>query len=446
VLKKEGMLDEPVIIIAPLRVCYSVWPNEIKKWKDFNHFTYEILHGPDKDEAIKRKADIYLINPEGLEWLLGVTKEKKGKKTVISYNLKQFKKLGAKTLVIDEISKFKRTSTDRFQILKQVLTTFDRRWGLTGSPASNGLLDLFGSMYILDLGRSLGRFISHYRSAYFYPTGYGGYTWLPQADSEEAIYERIAPVIHRLSAKDHVQLPQLIENIVKVELPPKVRKIYDELEDEFITELESGIITAVNAGVASMKLCQIANGGLYLQQEVDESGRKASKREWADLHQEKIEATVDLIEELNGAPALILYDFEHDLARLLKAFGKDTPFIGGGISPAKSDGIVADWNAGKIPVLLGHPASMGHGLNLQGDNAANIIFHSLTWDLELYEQTIARLLRSGNKALRVVVHHIVASKTVDIAKMIAVRKKKRTQGALLDAMQEYSKMRKKNKV
>ena len=443
ILKKEGVLHR-VLIIAPLRVCYSVWPAEVAKWKDFNHLRVEILHGPDKEKALKRDADIYLINPEGLEWLFGITKSKvEGrKKAIITYDLTRFNQLDADTLVIDEISKFKNSASERFQGIKPLLPKFDRRWGLTGSPASNGLLDLFGSMYILDLGRALGAFITHYRAAYFSPCGYGGYTWVLQHGAEEKIYERIAPTVHRLSADDYIQLPQLVENIVKVELPPKVRKVYDELEDEFITELESGVVTAVNAGVASMKCSQVANGGLYLQQEVDDQGRKASKREWVDLHTAKIEAVADLVEELGGAPVLILYDFEHDLARLLKEFGKDTPFIGGGVSPKKSDAIVKAWNAGELPILLGHPASMGHGLNLQGGNAQHIIFHSLVWDFEHYEQVIARLRRSGNKAARVVVHHIITAKTIDEAKLLAMRRKKRTQGALLDAIREYSKARK----
>ena len=407
----------------------------------------EILHGQDKEAALSRDADIYLINPEGLQWLFGVTKEKIDgrKKVVLKYDLKRFKNLKIDTLIIDEISKFKNASSDRFQILKPLLEKFDRRWGLTGSPAPNGLLDLFGILYIIDLGRALGPYITHYRASYFSPTGYGGYTWVLQPKAEELIYKRIAPCIFRLSDKDYVKLPKLIPNVIKIELPPKVRKIYDELEEEFLSEIDGDIITAVNAGAASIKCRQVANGGLFLAQLVDEQGRKASKREWIDLHNEKIDAVSDLLDELNGAPAIITYDFEHDLARLLKAFGKDSAVIGGGVSAKKSDLIVDAWNRGELPRLFGHPAAMGHGLNMQDGNAQHIIWHSLTWDFELYDQLIRRLLRSGNKAEHIFVHHIVAKDTIDEAMLLALKRKKRTQSALLDALKEYSVARKANK-
>lgn len=442
ILQREKQISR-VLIIAPLRVCFSVWPKEVAKWKDFSHLKVEILHGKDKDEALKRDADIYLINPEGLEWLLGVTKTKEpGKKrAVIKYDLTRFKQLNADTLVIDEVSKFKHSASDRFQMLKPILPKFARRWGLTGSPASNGLMDLFGVMYVIDLGRALGQFITHYRAAYFTPSGYGGYTWTLQRGAEEAIYDRIGPSVFRLDEADYLKLPQLIENVIKLELPPKVRKMYDELEKEFLLQLDEGIITAANAGAASTKLCQIANGGLFLQQEVDDEGRKASQREWVDLHAEKTGAVEDLLEEFGGSPAIITYDFEHDRARLVKLLGKDTAVIGGGISPKKSDLIVDAWNRGELPYMLGHPASMGHGLNMQDGNAQHVIWHSLTWDYELYDQLIRRLLRSGNKAEKVFVHHLIMKDTVDEAKLLAMRRKKNTQGGLLDAMKEYSSQR-----
>jgi len=442
VLMKEKLLSR-VLIIAPLRVCYSVWPKEVKKWKDFAHLRVEILHGKGKEEALRRDADIYVINPEGLEWLLGVTKVRPPgkKKAVIKYDLARFKLLAADTLVIDEISKFKHATSDRFQMLKPILPKFDRRWGLTGSPAPNGLLDLFGIMYMIDLGRALGPYITHYRAAYFTPTGFGGFNWVLQHNAEEAIYERIAPSVFRLSEDEYLKLPRIVENIIKLDLPDKVRKDYDELEKEFIIQIDAGTITAVNAGAASTKLCQIANGGLFLSQDVDDEGRKATKREWVDMHTAKIDAVEDLLEELGGSPAIITYDFEHDLARLKKALGKDTPTIGGGVSAKKSDEIVDAWNRGELPYLLGHPAAMGHGLNMQDGNAQHVIWHSLTWDYELYDQLIRRLRRSGNKAETVFVHLLVMRDTVDEAKVLAMRRKKNTQGGLLTAMQEYSRQR-----
>lgn len=449
VLKKEKLLNR-VLVIAPLRVCYSVWPKEVKKWKDFEHLRVEILHGKDKEEALHRDADIYVINPEGLEWLFGVTKEKvtvkhkdgsTSERTMLKHDMKRVKELDFDTLVIDEISKFKHASSGRFQILKPILPKFARRWGLTGSPAPNGLMDLFGIMYVIDLGRALGQYITHYRAAYFTPMGYGGFTWVLQRDADKAIYERIAPSVFRLADEDYLKLPKLIENVIKLELPPKVRKMYDELEEEFFLQLDEGIITAANAGAASTKLCQIANGGLFLQQEVDEQGRKASKREWVDLHTAKVEAVEDLLEELGGSPAIITYDFEHDLARLLKALGKESAVIGGGVSAKKSDLIVDAWNRGELPWLLGHPAAMGHGLNMQDGNAQHIIWHSMTWDYELYDQLIRRILRSGNKADCIFVHILIMRDTVDEAKLLSMRRKKNTQGGVLNAMKEYSDQR-----
>lgn len=444
ILKKEGLLCR-VLVIAPLRVCYSVWPAEVKKWADFSHLRVEILHGPGKEKALERDADIYVINPEGLDWLFGVSKARvEGRKRrVITYDLSRFEQLNADTLVIDEASKFKSSSSERFQVIKPILPKFDRRWGLTGSPCSNGLLDLFGVMYVVDLGRALGQFITHYRAAYFMPSGYGGFTWVPQHGAEERIYDRLKPSVFRLEAGDYVKLPELVENVIKVNIPATARKIYDELENDFLSDIDGELVTAANAGVAGMKCRQVANGGLYLARIVDSDGVAASgPREWKDLHDEKIYAVRELVDELNGAPVIVVYDFGHDLARLLKEFGANTPVIGGGVSAKKSDALIKAWNRGEVPVLLGHPAAMGHGLNAQEGNAQHIIFHSLTWDLELYDQLVRRLVRSGNKSSHVFIHHIVAQDTVDEAVMLALRKKRRTQGAVLDALREYSKDRK----
>jgi hypothetical protein len=306
-------------------------------------------------------------------------------------------------------------------------------------------MDLFGIMYMIDLGHSLGQFISHYRSAYFRAAGFGGYTWVLQPGAKERIYERIADKVFRLSDKDHVKLPELIVNKILVQLPPAARKVYDDLEDEMLATIDGNKVTAANAAVASGKCRQVANGGLFLTQEIDEQGRKMGKREWVNLHGAKTEAVVDLVEELNGSPAIIAYDFEHDLARLLDAFGKSTPIIGGGISPKKSDQIVADWNAGKLDKILGHPAAMAHGLNMQDGNAQHIILHSLIWDFELYDQLLRRLRRSGNKASKVFVHIIIAEDTVDEAVCAAMVRKDRTQGDLLNAMREYTQKRKRSR-
>lgn len=423
ILKREGIINR-VLIIAPLRVCYSVWPREVEKWADFNHLRIEILHGSDKDKAIRRDADIYVINPEGLDWLLTDGR---------------MKVLDADTLVIDESSKFKHPNTRRFKNIKPTLPRFKRRWILTGTPAPNGLMDLFGQVYILDLGKSLSPYISHFRREFFEQTGFGGFTWVPKHGAEEMIHELLRPMTLRLSAEDYLDMPELIQNNVFVDVPEKAMRVYKELEEHLIAQLEGGdVVTAMSAAAASMKCRQVANGGLYRQPE-DPVATKGER--WAHLHDAKTEAVLDLVEELSGQPVLIAYDFEHDRDRLLKALGKDTPYIGGGVSAKASKEIEAAWNAGEIPVLLGHPQAMGHGLNLQ-ESGGHIIWHSLTWDYELYDQFIRRIWRQGNTGKHVIVHHVVARDTIDEAILKSLKVKKKTQNALLSALKDYAKVRK----
>ena len=324
-LKKKKVLDK-VLLIAPLRVCHSVWPAEVSKWKDFNHLKVIVLHGPNKDQLLQEEADIYVINPEGLEWLLQVEKRKtKTGRTQISVNMRRFKRLGFDTLVIDELSKFKHANTNRFKAMKLVLHTFARRWGLTGSPAANGLMGLFSQCYMLDEGRTLGRYITHYRSTYF-EQGYDGFSWHLREGADEEIYERLRPLALRMG-DDLLDMPKLVENNIKVQLPPKVMEIYEHLEEDLIAKLEEGVVTAKTAAAASMKCRQVANGGIYLEPEVQALVKlPPSKRDWVDLHEEKLDALEDLVEELQGSPLLVAYDFNHDLERIKKRFGNDVPY------------------------------------------------------------------------------------------------------------------------
>lgn len=412
ILIKEGIVP-CVLVIAPLRVCYSVWPKEAEKWKDFEDLNVVVLHGKDKEKNLDKDADIYVINPEGLQWLLAHKNFKK--------------KFSGASLVIDESSKFKSTNTQRFKILRPLLPIFGRRYILTGSPAPNGLLDLFGQVYILDLGAALGRFITHYRTQFFYPTGFGGYEWKIQNGAEKKIQERIRPLTLRLAAEDYLDLPKMIINPIYVDLDKKAMDIYREMEDELFASIEAGDVVAVNAAVASGKCSQIANGGLY-----DEDGTAHF------IHDEKAAATADLVAELNGTPALIAYEYGHDLERLKGFLGKDTPHIGGGVSPRSAAEIEAKWNRGDIPALLGQPQSIAHGLNLQ--NAGNhVIWHSLPWNFENYDQFIRRILRQGSKHDKVFVHHIIARDTIDEVKLHALNRKFRTQKDLLDALNAFIK-------
>lgn len=441
-LLKRKMIKR-ALVIAPLRVCYSVWPKEAKKWEDFNHLRIEILHGPGKDEALKRDADIYVINPEGLDWLTQAVKSKTPTgKTRVTVDVRKFKKLGFDTLVIDELTKFKHTSSGRFKALEQVHKTFGRRWGLTGSPASNGLLDLFGQCLILDEGRALGPYITHYRQKYF--DNPGGFVWVPKHGAKEQIYERLAPLALRMAADDYVDMPQLIVNNIKLEMPDQAREIYDQLEEDLITAIEDRVVMATNAGVASMKCRQVANGAIYLDPELQATGFKIlkGKREFAELHDVKLDALEDLVEELQGEPLLAAYDFGHDLQRLQKRFGKDVPYIGGGVSARRSTELELAWNAGELPLLFGHPQSMGHGLNLQ-EVGHHVAWFAMTWDFELYDQFIRRVWRSGNKHGHVFVHHFLMEDTIDESMLYALKSKDRGQQALFKALYEMSKRRRK---
>ena len=301
-LKKRKMFSK-ALVIAPVRVCYNVWPGEIEHWADFQGLKVEILHGPDKAEALKRDADLYVINPEGLDWLLYMEKSKTPTgKTAINVDVKAFKRLGFDILVVDELSKFKHIGTNRFKALKQVLHTFGRRWGLTGSPAANGLLDLFGQAYVLDIGRTFGPYVTKFRLQYFVPQDKEGYVWKPRAGAEDEIYERLAPLALRIGDEE-LDMPLLIENRIKVDLPDGVRQLYDEMESELIAMIDKRLIVANNAAAASTKCRQIANGGVFFYPELADNGLiQYKKRDWVNLHDAKTDALKDLVEELQGQP------------------------------------------------------------------------------------------------------------------------------------------------
>ena len=420
ILRTEKIAQK-ALIIAPLRVVHEVWPEEINTWEDFHTTTYAILHGPKKEQALRSDADVYLINPEGLQWLMTSLRGKPWPFDV---------------LVLDESTRFKHTRTQRFKLLKPVLPKFGRRYILTGSPAPNGLMDLFGQMYVVDLGRSLGQYITHYRTKYFQQTGYGGYTWALQPDAEQAIYDAIAPYVLRMSQEEYLHLPPLVNANHYVTLPKEARKQYDQLESTFMLTLAEGKVNSANAAVVGGKLRQVANGGIYLDQ--DDDAPDAARRA-AHLHDAKTETLIELLNELNGQPTLVAYEFWHDLERLqagLKRAGYgDVPYIGGGVSTAAFKRIKEDWNAGALPVLLAQPQSVAHGLNLQKTGRA-IIWYGLTWNLEDYFQFIRRIWRRG-VADRVVNHHILARGTTDEAVLAALGAKYRTEKALLDALREY---------
>ena len=442
-LKRRGLLGK-VLIIAPLRVCHSVWPAEQAKWKDFKELKMVVLHGPHKDELLQEEADIYLINPEGLEWLLDIEKTKSSTgKVSVSLNLRRWKSLGFTRLVVDELTKFKNPQAHRFKALKLVLHTFSSRWGLTGSPAANGLMDLFAQCYVLDEGRALGKYITHYRTTYFNPS-YDGFSWDLKEGADKQIYDRIKHMCLRMSATDFLELPKLIEVDLKVDLPQKAMEAYELLEDDLITKIDQGIITAATAAVASGKCRQLANGAIYLEPEIEaliKLPKAKGHREWAVVHDVKLDALEDLIEELQGHPVLIAYEFAHDLSRLQERLGKNLPYIGGGVTAKRSTELEQQWNNGDLRILAGHPAAMGHGLNLQG-SGSHIIWFTPTWDQELYDQFIRRVYRQGTKAPAVFVYRIIAKGTVDEAVVASLRSKTKVQQALFDGLKKLRSSRK----
>lgn len=424
VLKKRCLANK-MLVIAPLRPVSLVWPLEAKKWIDFRDLRVEILHGKDKEKALLRDADVYVINYEGLAWLfdIQVHRSPTGKKSV-TINAAKFQKYGFDTLVVDELSRVKHPQSITFKTLKPALQFFSRRWGLTGSPAPNGLTDLFGQCYIMDMGRTFGQYITHFRNQYCNPSK-DGFGWVVREGADKEIYNRIKPLVLRLAAEDYVDMPDLVPRRIMFDLPPEVRQTYDEMEEDMFSRLAAGEVVAANAAAASSKCRQIANGGVYLEDQ--------DERKWSNLHTMKVDLLHDLYEELQGEPILVAYEFNHDLDRLLIRFGKNTPYIGGGVSTRRAAEIEGAWNRGEIPLLLGHPKSIGHGLNLQA-SGFHVCWHSMIWDLEMYQQFTGRVHRQGQKAKRVFVHHIMASKTLDETIWYTLQQKDKTQNALFEAL------------
>lgn len=439
ILRQKGQARR-MLVVAPLKPAWLVWPAEAEKWTDFYDLKVVVLHGPDKEEKLQEDADVYVVNFDGLLWLTGAeTSKTPTGKTRVKVNLKRIMDKGFDILVIDELSKTKHPSSARHKALKQIIHLFSRRWGLTGSPASNGLMDLFGQIYMLDMGKALGQFITHYRHRYFVPDFQDPRIWRLQHGAEDLIYKQLEPLVLRLDADDYVDMPSVKDVMIKLELPPEARRVYDQLEEDLIAQLGESTITAVSAGVASMKCRQIAAGGIYLNDDLLKLFKKSElqrrKRDWLPIHDEKTEALVDLVDELQGRPLLVAYDFNHDLDRIRAKLG-DVPHLGAGVAGRRAQEIEAAWNRGELPVLLGHPQSMGHGLNLQGSGCCHVCWYSLTWDYELYDQFIRRVRRQGATVDRVFVHHLVMRDTVDENIVWALRRKERTQRALLDALKQ----------
>lgn len=391
-----------ILVVAPLRVARDTWPAEIAKWEHLQHLTFAVCVGTPKERraALMSGADITIINRENLGWLIDSSGFD------FDYDM----------VVIDELSSFKNHKSKRFQSLMKVRPKVKRIIGLTGTPSSNGLMDLWAEFKLLDFGERLGRFITHYRNNYFIPDKRNGeiiYSYKPMAYAEDAIYRRISDITISMKSTDHLRMPELITSQYEVQLSEEEEKRYEELKADFILELPEGEITAANAASLTGKLSQLANGAIY-----DDDGNII------EFHDRKLDALEDLIEAANGKPLLVAYWFKHDLQRIKKRFN---------VREIKSSKDITDWNNGDIPVAVIHPASAGHGLNLQA-GGSTLIWFGLTWSLELYQQTNARLWRQGQTSGTVVIEHIITKGTIDERILKALSLKEVTQNALIDAV------------
>ena len=396
-----------VLIVAPLRVAKVTWSDEINKWDHLSHLTYSVAVGSEKERlsALKKKADLYMINRENLQWLI----EKSG--LPFDYDM----------VVLDELSSFKSWQSKRFRAFMKVRPKVQRVVGLTGTPSSNGLMDLFAEFKCLDMGERLGRFITQYRNAFFIPDRMNGqvvYSYKLRPFAEEEIYRRIGDITISMKALDHLKMPELIENRYPVYMDDGEKQQYESMKKNLILPyLENEAITAANAAALSGKLCQMANGAVY-----------SDEGSVAHIHDRKLDALEDIIEAAQG-PILLCYWFKHDLERITRKLDE----LKVEYARISSDGSIRMWNEGKFQVGLIHPASAGHGLNLQaGGN--HIVWFGLTWSLELLEQTNARLWRQGQRAETVVVQYLVTAGTIDERILDAISKKEKDQNALIDAV------------
>lgn len=396
-----------VLIIAPLRVAQDTWPKEIVKWAHLKAISYSLVLGSvqERKAALNNRALLYITNRENVAWL-------------VANHHWDFD-----ALVIDELSSFKSARTQRFKALKKVRPLVKRVIGLTGTPAPNGLIDLWPQLYLLDMGKRLGRFVGGYRERFFVPDKRNRdvvYSYKLRPGAEQSIYEQIGDICVSMKAVDHLEMPELISNRVEVRMNEKEQKHYDTLQNEMILSLPEGEIDAVNAASLSGKLLQMANGAVY----GEVIGQPIGNRVVLSIHDRKLDALEDLVEAANGKPLLVAYWYQHDLARILKRFAYARRI------DTSQD--IDDWNAGDIPLALVHPASAGHGLNLQS-GGSTVVWFGLIWSLELYQQLNARLWRQGQKHT-VTLHHIVCIGTHDEDVMRVLERKEAGQDALMNAV------------
>lgn len=396
-----------VLVIAPLRVAKYNWPEELKKWEHLRDLRYSVVVGNREERiaALRMQADLYIVNRENVQWLVEES----------SYPF------DFDMLVVDELSSFKSYQAKRFRALMKVRPKVKRIVGLTGTPSSNGLMDLFAEFRLLDMGQRLGRYITRYREQYFEPDKRNAqmvFSYKPLPGAEEAIYQKLLDITISMRATDHLQMPELLSNTYPVTLSETEAKQYKELKKEMVLEMEGEEITVANAAALSNKLLQLANGAIY-----------TDEKEKRRLHERKLDALEDLLEAANGQPMLVAYWFKHDLERIIERLTK-LKVKYGTLDQEKN---IQQWNVGKLSVGLIHPASAGHGLNLQAGGSM-LVWFGLTWSLELYQQTNARLWRQGQRSKTVVLQHLVTKGTIDERVLKALENKNAVQQGMLAAV------------
>ena len=397
----DSFLIRKVLVIAPLRVARDTWPEEIKKWDHLKDMDYSLVLGSEKEriKSLNKRASIYIINRENVSWLV------ERSNVLFDFDM----------IVIDELSSFKSHTSKRFKSLLKVRPKVKRIVGLTGTPASNGMMDLWAQFKILDLGKRLGKYMGNYRSSFFIPDKYNNekvFTYKPMYGAKEKIYSLISDITISMKSIDYLKMPSCTYNEVNVYLSDKEWKIYNALREDMKVSLEGKEINVLNSGALCTKLLQMSNGAIY---DKDNSVNM--------IHSRKLDALEDLIEGANNKPLLIAYWFKHDLQRIKERFE---------VREIKSSKDIEDWNSGNIKIGIIHPASAGHGLNLQY-GGSTLVWFSLNWSLELYEQTNARLLRQGQRE-NIVIHHIITKGSIDEDVMIALKEKEKVQKSLIDAL------------
>lgn len=397
-----------VLVIAPLRVANTVWSDEIEQWEELRHLRYAKIVGTPKQRraALEQDADIYIVNREILPWLVQQCSP------YFKWDM----------VVIDELSSFKSWQSKRFKAFMAMRPYMKRVVGLTGTPSSNGLMDLFAEFKVIDSGERLGRFIGEYRSRYFDEGRRNGnivYEYIPMDYAECQIYDKIDDITISMKAMDYLDMPELISTKKVVHLTDKETDNYKRFKKDYVlSDLEDGEVTAANAASLSNKLVQMANGAVY-----------SDDHQVVSLHDQKLDTLEDIIEAANGEPVLVAYWFKHDLQRIEERLAKLK--VQGTVLKTEQD--IREWNKGNIRVGLLHPASAGHGLNLQKDGH-HLVWFGLTWSLELYQQTNARLWRQGQQAETVVIQHIVTEGTIDEEILKALENKDAQQSRLIEAV------------